>query len=92
MKKMKLQRTLVFLFFLLAGIIIGALLASVGEAVPFLNWLAYGKTIGLSTSNPMLLDLSMLKIAFGFEIGINVAQIITITIALLVYRNVAQKL
>lgn len=89
---MKLQRTLVFLFFLLAGIIIGALLASVGEAVPFLHWLAYGKTIGLSTSNPMLLDLSMLKIAFGFEIGINVAQIITITIALLVYRNVAQKL
>ena len=89
---MKLQRTLVFLFFLLAGIIVGALLASVGEAVPFLSWLAYGKTIGLSTSNPMLLDLSMLKIAFGFEIGINVAQIITITIALLVYRNVAQKL
>lgn len=89
---MKLQRTLVFLFFLLAGIIVGALLASVGEAVPFLSWLAYGKTIGLSTSNPMLLDLSMLKVAFGFEIGINVAQIITITIALLVYRNVAQKL
>ena len=89
---MKLQRTLVFLFFLLAGIIVGALLASVGEAVPFLSWLAYGKTIGLSTSNPMLLDLSMLKVAFGFEVGINVAQIITITIALLVYRNVAQKL
>jgi len=89
---MKLQRTLVFLFFLLAGIIVGALLASVGEAVPFLSWLAYGKTIGLSTANPMLLDLSMLKVAFGFEIGINVAQIITITIALLVYRNVAQKL
>lgn len=89
---MKLQRTLVFLFFLLAGIIVGALLASVGEAVPFLGWLAYGKTIGLSTANPMLLDLSMLKVAFGFEIGINVAQIITITIALLVYRNVAQKL
>ncbi|MBP1557708.1 MAG: DUF4321 domain-containing protein [Oscillospiraceae bacterium] len=89
---MKLQRTLVFLFFLLAGIIVGALLASVGEAVPFLSWLAYGKTIGLSTANPMLLDLSMLKVAFGFEVGINVAQIITITIALLVYRNVAQKL
>lgn len=89
---MKLQRTLAFLFFLLAGIIVGALLASVGEAVPFLSWLAYGKTIGLSTANPMLLDLSMLKISFGFEIGINVAQIITITIALLVYRNVAQKL
>lgn len=89
---MKLQRTLVFLFFLLAGIIVGALLASIGAAVPFLSWLAYGKTIGLSTANPMLLDLSMIKVAFGFEIGINVAQIITITAALLIYRSVAQKL
>lgn len=89
---MKLQRTLVFLFFLLAGIIVGALLASVCANVPFLSWLAYSKTVGISTSNPLLLDLSMLRLAFGFEVGINVAQIITITIALLVYKNVAQKL
>lgn len=89
---MKLQRTLVFLFFLLAGIIVGALVASVCASVPFLNWLAYGKTIGISTATPMLIDLSMAKIAFGFEIGVNVAQIITITAALLVYKNVAQKL
>ena len=89
---MKLQRTLVFLFFLLAGIIVGALIASAAAGIPFLSWLAYGKTIGLSTANPMLLDLSMVKVAFGFEVGVNVAQIITITIALLIYKEVARKL
>ena len=89
---MKLQRTLVFLFFLLSGIIVGALLASACADISFLSWLAYGKTIGLSTSNPMLLDLSMVKVAFGFEVGVNVAQIITITAALLIYKSVARKL
>ena len=89
---MKLQRTLVFLFFLLSGIIVGALLASACADISFLSWLAYGKTIGLSTSNPMLLDLSMIKVAFGFEVGVNVAQIITITAALLIYKSVARKL
>ena len=34
----------------------------------------------------------MLRLAFGFEIGVNVAQIITITIALLLYKRVAAKL
>lgn len=90
--EMKLQRTLVFLFFLLSGIILGALLASACANISFLSWLAYGKTIGLSTANPMLLDLSMVKMAFGFEVGVNVAQIITITAALLVYKSVARKL
>ena len=89
---MKLKHNLVFLFFLLAGIILGAFLASVGTQVPFLSWLAYGKTIGISTTNPMILDLSMLRMAFGLEIGVNIAQIITITLSLLIYKNVAQKL
>ena len=89
---MKLKRNVIFLFFLLAGIIVGALLASVGGQIPFLSWLAYGKTVGISTANPLLLDLSMLRIAFGFEVGVNIAQIITITISLLIYKNVAQKL
>ncbi|HWP50308.1 MAG TPA: DUF4321 domain-containing protein [Clostridia bacterium] len=89
---MKLKRNLVFLFFLLAGIIVGALLASLGQQTAFLNWLAYGKTVGISVSDPLILDLSMLRMAFGLEIGVNVAQIITITISLLIYKSVSQKL
>jgi hypothetical protein len=88
----KLKRNLVFLFFLLAGIILGALLASLGQQNAFLSWLAYGKTVGISVSDPLILDLSMLRMAFGLEIGVNVAQIITITLSLLIYKSVSQKL
>lgn len=85
------KRNLIFAFFLLAGIILGALLGTLGEKIPFLSFLAYGKTIGIPLSNPFFLDLSMLRFSFGCEIGINVAQIITITLAFLVYRSVASK-
>lgn len=89
---MKVKRNIAFAFFLLAGIIIGALVASLAENIWFLQWLCYGKTVGIPTANPFILDLSMLRLAFGFEIGVNVAQIITITIALLLYKRVAAKL
>ena len=89
---MKLKRNLAFLFFLLAGIILGALLASLGQQNSFLSWLAYGKTVVISVSDPLILDLSMLRMAFGLEIGVNVAQIITITLSLLIYKSVSQKL
>ena len=89
---MKLKRNLAFLFFLLAGVILGLLLASAAGGIPFLSWLAFGRTVGLSTANPLVFDFAILKVAFGFEIGFNVAQIITVTLALLVYKSVAQKL
>ena len=89
---MKLKRNLAFLFFLLAGVILGLLLASAAEGIPFLSWLAFGRTVGLSTANPLVFDFAILKVAFGFEIGFNVAQIITVTLALLVYKSIAQKL
>ena len=89
---MKFKRNLVFAFFLLAGIIVGAMIASAAEGMPYLEWLAYGKTIGISAQNPIVLDLSMVKLAFGCEIGVNVAQIAAITGALLIYRDVGAKL
>jgi hypothetical protein len=89
---MKVKRNIIFAFFLLAGIIIGALVASLVSDVPVLSWLCYGKTIGIPTSDPVIVDLSLIRLAFGLEIGVNVAQIITITAALLLYKRVAAKL
>ena len=89
---MKLKRNVIFCFFLLAGVLLGTMLSSITEGISFLQWLSFGTTIGISTSNPLLLDLALIKVAFGFEIGVNVAQIFTITAALLVYKNVAAKL
>ena len=89
---MKLKKNITFIFFIVAGIIVGALIATLASEISFLSWLAFGKTIGLSTQNPLLINLLMIKLAFGFEVELNIAQIITITAALLLYKKVAQKL
>lgn len=77
------KKTFLFLFYLLAGIITGALLANVcnGLEIP---WIGYSNTIGL---NPTVLDLIIVKITFGFTMTVSVAQIITIAIAMFLYER-----
>ena len=48
--------------------------------------------MGISTLSPMILDLSVVKVAFGLEMGINVAQIFTITAALFAYKGAIRRL
>ena len=81
-----------FLFFLLAGVLLGSLLARVGERTPFLGWLAYGQTIGLSPEHPLVLDLAVIRLTFGFELSLNLGQVIGIFLSFLAGRKVAGKL
>ncbi len=83
---MKLNKTFLFLFYLLAGIVIGNLLSQLLGGIPFLSWLAYYSEIGF---DPFTLDLSVITFTFGINMGITVAQIITIGIALVFYRKTA---
>lgn len=79
------KRYWVFLIFLFSGIIIGGLLGELASKVPFLSWLAYGKSFGLT--DPLVLDINILKISFGFLVELNVASIIGILIAMLLYKK-----
>lgn len=89
---MKWKKNLLLIFMLLAGVIVGALLASITEGMSFLSWLSYGKSIGIDVASPMILDLSVLKLAFGFEFGINIAQIICVILSIFAYKTLAKKL
>lgn len=84
---MKLKRNILLLFFLLAGIVVGAMLASVTANVGFLSWLAYTGQIGFSPENPFILDLDIIRLSFGFVMKISVAQIITIALAIFLYNK-----
>ena len=64
---MKMKRTLLLWFFILAGIVLGAMLASVCRNVPFLSWLSYYQSIGFNSDAPFVLDLSVVKLTFGFS-------------------------
>ena len=84
---MKLKRNLLLLFFILAGIVVGAMLAAVCKNVPFLSWLSYYQSIGFNADAPFVLDLSVLRLTFGFSMGISVAQIITLALAIFLYNK-----
>ena len=80
------KRFWVFLIFLFAGIILGGLLGELATSVSFLSWLAYGKSFGLA--DPVVLDISVLKISFSFLFQLNVASIIGILIAIIAYKKI----
>ena len=86
------MKRLILCFYLAAAVVIGALLAAIAAGVPFLEWLAFGKSIGLSVDNPMVIDLSVVKLAFGFEFGLTVAHILSFIAAFFAYRSTVHRL
>ena len=80
----KSKNTWVLIIFICAGLVIGGLIGQLSAQVDWLNWLAFGQEFGLS--QPLVLDLSVLKITFGFTVNINMASIIGMVIALFIYR------
>lgn len=76
----------ILLIFILSGLVIGGLLGELATRVEWLWWLGFGQSFGLE--NPLVLDLSIVKITFALMLKINIASIIGIGIALFVYRKV----
>ena len=86
------KKTVAFLVFLLAGIVLGTILGRLCEGVSFLSWLSYSMSVGLDTASPLVLDLIVFKVAFGFSLTVNTAQIICIIAALLIYNKTCKGL
>ncbi len=80
------MRNLIKTLIVFSGIIIGGYLGTLAASVPALSFLAYGKELGLT--NPLTLDLSIIKVTFGFMMDLNIASIIGLVIALIVVKKV----
>ena len=76
----------ILLIFLLSGIVIGGLLGQFATKVSWLWWLSYGENFGLT--DPLTLDLSILKVSFALSFRINVASIIGLAFAMFWYLKV----
>ncbi|MBE5941392.1 MAG: DUF4321 domain-containing protein [Lachnospiraceae bacterium] len=74
----------VLVIILLCGIVLGGYIGTLASKVPFLTWLSYGNTFGLTS--PVVLDLGILVLTFGLTIHINLASIIGLIIGIIVYR------
>ena len=76
----------ILIVFILSGLVVGGLLGQLASQVEWLNWLSYGQTFGLS--EPLIIELNVIKLTFGLMLNINVASIIGMAIALLLYRKI----
>ena len=76
----------ILLIFILSGLVIGGLLGELAGKIDILWWLGYGKEFGLAS--PLTLDLSIIQVTFGLVFKINIASIIGMALAILIYRKV----
>ena len=76
----------ILILFIFAGIVLGGLIGELTKNINGLWWLGYGQEFGLN--NPFTLNLSVITITFAFMIKINIASIIGMFIAILVYKKV----
>ena len=81
------KKNLLFVLCLLGGIVTGALLADVCQGVPFLSWLSYYVSFGISADHPLVLDLGILQLTFGLNFGLYAVQILTIALSILIYNH-----
>lgn len=81
------KKNFLLLFYLIAGILVGALIADVCKDLEFLSWLSYYLSVGFNPANPLVLDLSVFTLTFGFSFGIYIAQIFTIGLAIFAYNK-----
>lgn len=77
---------LTFLIILIIGLVLGELITYFTKDIAALSWLSIGQTIGLQS--PLVLDLSVISLTFGFSLHFNVAVILGILASSLFYRFV----
>lgn len=86
------KKSVAFLFFLLAGITLGAFISYICKGREYLDWLAWGQEIGLSTDNPAVVDFIVIKFAIGFTLKVTIAQIFTVILSILIFSKTCRNL
>lgn len=78
------KENVIFLLIIISGLIIGSYLGSIAVVIPWLNWLNYGKTIGLT--QPFVLDLGFIYLQFALHISFTIAGIMGMVIASVIFK------
>ena len=83
------KKTFALIFFMLAGIILGAFIAYVCEGKDYVGWLAWGKNVGIES---FAIDLYVIKFNIGLMVHATISQIFTIAAALIVFSKTCKGL
>lgn len=84
------KSTWALVLMIMAGIVIGGFIGHIVRDVPYLSLLNYGKefSIGGSNDGTLRLDLGILILNFALTVKINIASIIGVIIAVIIYRKI----
>ena len=82
---MKGTRTWLLILLMLAGVVIGGFIGEYLGAVSYFSWLRYGSDFGLKS--PVILDLGVLTLQFGFTIRFTICGIIGMLVAIVAFRH-----
>ena len=83
------KKTALFILLILTAIFLGSILGNGVADINFLCWLDYGKSISIDNVS---VDLIIITFSFGCTFSINIAQLILMLIAFLVYPKAAAAL
>lgn len=75
----------ILILFIFSGLVLGGLIGELTKNVSGLWWLGYGQQFGLE--NPLVLDLSIIKLTFALMFKLNVASIVGMIIAIFIYKK-----
>lgn len=78
---------LLLVVLLIVAVVAGGALAAVLQQFSWAGFLTYTKSFGIGDAQPVTLDLSVLRISFGFGLRINLTQVLCILAAVLIYRR-----
>lgn len=81
------ERKWLLLFLILVGLVVGSLIGSSLKDLKGLEWINYGETFGFV--KPMVLDLKVISITFGFTVSLTISSIIGMIIGLFIYSRLA---
>ena len=79
------MKSVIKIITIFAGIILGGYLGELALSVPALNFLGVGKELGLT--NPLVLDMSIMKLTFAFTVKLNIAGILGFIAALFIVKK-----
>ncbi len=84
------KKNLYFAFLLIAAIVLGHYLGNAVIGTEGLSWLGYGRTFGFSPTNITLGGI--INFDIGFTISINIAQLLFLATAFIIYCKTAPKI